>query len=177
MRNKNYVFTIATAILLTLNACGFTPVYNSDTGVESVTVKEAFSYVDIAPIPDKIGVDLRNELLDMLHVNTGQSVPHFTLIVKTPNEYIKQTGIDRDATTTREQLRLKTSAKLVSKETGRILFDRDFVSLTNYNILPSEYSTLIAQEDARDRAMRQIADDIKTHLALYFSNNDLPGSQ
>jgi LPS-assembly lipoprotein len=98
-------------------------------------------------------------------------------MVKTPSEYIKQTGIDRDATTTREQLRLKTSAKLISKETGRILFDRDFVSLTNYNILPSEYSTLIAQEDARDRAMRQIADDIKTHLALYFSNNDLPDSQ
>lgn len=174
MRNKNLAFTVTTILLLALSACGFTPVYNSSTGVESVTVKQAFSYVDVAPIPDKIGVDLRNELLDILHVNTVQAVPHFTLIVKAPNEQIKQTGIDRDATTTREQLRMKTSAKLVSKDTGRVLFDRDFVSLTNYNILPSEYSTLIAQEDARDRAMRQIADDIKTHLALYFSNNDIP---
>lgn len=177
MRNRNYIFTIATAFFLTLSACGFSPVYNSETGVESVSVKQAFSYVDVAPIPDKVGVDLRNELLDILHVNAAQAVPHFTLLVKTPSEQIKQTGIDRDATTTREQLRLKTNAKLVSKDTGRILFDRDFISLTNYNILPSEYSTIIAQEDARDRAMRQIADDIKTHLALYFSNNDMPKNQ
>lgn len=177
MRNRNLAFIILATMTLSLGACGFTPVYNSNTGAESAAVKQSFSYVEVAPIPDKIGVDLRNELLDMLHVNIGQSVPRYTLLVNTPSEQIKQTGIDRDATTTREQLRLKTSVKLIAKDSGRILFDRNFVSLTNYNILPSEYSTLIAQEDARERAMRQIADDIKTHLSLHFLTDDVQKDQ
>ncbi len=43
-------------------------------------------------------------------------------------------------------------------------------STNSYNILDSEFATLVAENDARDRALRSIAEDIRRHVAAGLRN-------
>lgn len=167
---KQLIFAyIAVFSLLLVSACGFKPVYTSGTGAEGVSVSDALSYVKIEPIPDRAGVLLTNALIDRFYKNETPANAKFRLVSKVTEKRIVETGIARDATTTREQIRLGINTKLISNSSSKILFDRDFVSYTNYNILSSEYATVVAKEDAMRRAVEQIADDIVTQLSLYLS--------
>jgi LPS-assembly lipoprotein len=42
-------------------------------------------------------------------------------------------------------------------------------STTSYDILSNPFATTVSEDDARERALREVADDIRTRLALYFS--------
>ena len=42
-------------------------------------------------------------------------------------------------------------------------------SVTSYDLVDSDFATLSAESDARKRAVRQISEDIKIRLGIYFS--------
>lgn len=158
--------------ILCIAGCGFRPVYTAttDTG-QNIYVRDSLAQIEISTIPDKIGVDLRNNLMDKIYQVGSPANPLYRLDVKVKDLKVVETGIARDATTIREQLKLLVSAKLINIDTGEAIFDRDFSSITNYNILASEYATIIAREDAQNRAVNQIGDDIVTRLTLYLSGS------
>jgi LPS-assembly lipoprotein len=159
-------------LTLSLSACGFRPVYTAttDTG-HNVYVRDSLAQIEIAPIPNKIGVDLRNNLIDKIYQAGSPASPVYRLDVTVKDLRVFETGIARDAATIREQLKLLVSAKLTNIETNEVIFNRDFSSLTNYNILSSEYTTIVAREDAQNRAVNQVGDDIVTRLTLYLSGS------
>jgi hypothetical protein len=39
-----------------------------------------------------------------------------------------------------------------------------------YDVLVSDYATLVSRDDAVDRAIHELSDDIRTRLAVYFQN-------
>ena len=42
-------------------------------------------------------------------------------------------------------------------------------SFTSYNIVQSDFATLAAEKDARERTLRELADDITTKVAVFLS--------
>jgi hypothetical protein len=55
---------------------------------------------------------------------------------------------------------------------GDILSEGTIRSVSGYNISNSEFTRMASESDARKRASRDVADEIKTRLSLYFSQRD-----
>ena len=67
-----------------------------------------------------------------------------------------------------DQADLLRFTNLVLASTGQQLTSGTSVSINSYNILSNEFATFSAEQDARERGLREIADDIKVRLAIFF---------
>lgn len=153
------------AAILVLAGCGFRPLYGN--APDQGGVSEALHQVRIEIIPDRLGQKLRNFLLDRINPTGEPARPTHSLRVKTS---VSRTdlGIERDETATRALLVLSVSYVLYNYADNRIVFNGLEKSTNSFNIVASDFATASAENDALDRAAREISDDIKNRLGLYF---------
>ena len=158
---------IACASLL-LTACGFTPLYGKG-GEQGAGVQEKFQQVRITNIPDRQGQILRNDLVDRLYHNGTPAEPVYELSIASIQQHSTALDITPDSSSTRSELRLLTTLKLKEISTGKTLMSRELIAVASYDVLGNEYTTLVTQESVRDNALNDLAQQIETQLALYFS--------
>jgi LPS-assembly lipoprotein len=48
--------------------------------------------------------------------------------------------------------------------------------VSNFNILRSQYATLIGERDAYDRSVAQVSDDITRRISLFFNREPVTAS-
>ena len=48
-------------------------------------------------------------------------------------------------------------------------------AISSFNILNSEFATMTSEKDARSRATGQLAEDIRTRLAVFFTQRQAAG--
>lgn len=164
-------FTVA-ALLgagLVLSACGFTPLYGKPNQTSGVTA--ALSSVEVKPIPDRVGQMMRTALKRRLGLG-GPAVKRYQITVQL-SETVSELAIEQDTAATRANLAL--SARYVVSRTadGAELNVGANKMVSSYNILASDYGTVVAKADARKRAVEILADEIHARLAIYFNG---PGS-
>ena len=87
-------------------------------------------------------------------------------------ERIDELGIRKDATSSRANYVL--TAQFYLRERGRRVFGDQVQSIVSYNILDDQYATVASQANAEDRAIRQVGEQMKTRLAVYFHNRLSP---
>ena len=141
--------------------CGFRPLHERGTaGAPAV-----LAAITIENIADRRGQKLRNFLLDRLNPHGPPRYPIYVLSVSL-SESKGGLGVRKDAFATRAFLTVTAAFSLHRagpEEGGRFAGS---VSSTNfYNIVQSEFATLAAEEDARDRALLAIADEIRLRIA------------
>jgi LPS-assembly lipoprotein len=155
------------AVLLSLAACGFRPVYgvNRDT---PTGVEEKLAQVDIANIPDREGQYLRNQLIDRFYRDGRPVDPKYTLNAMNLTETKTDLDITKSSDTTRAQLRETIGYYLVDNTTGETVLSRSAISITSYNVLGSEFATRVTEENARTDALDDLARQIELQLNLYF---------
>jgi len=153
------------AAALVLSACGFQPLYGNAQNTGGVV--KALQQVRIEPIPDRLGQKLRNFLLDRINPAGTPSRPSHSLRLET-NVSRVDLGIARDETATRALLILSVSYTLFSYKDNRIVFSGSERSSNSFDIVTSNYATSSAEIDALDRAVREISNDIKNRLGLFF---------
>lgn len=126
--------------------------------------------VSIELIPDRIGQKLRNFLLDRINPAGEPTRPLYSLKVETT---VSRTdlGIERDETATRALLVLTIEYSMLDIAKQKTLIQGSLQSTNSFNIVDSDFATLSAETDALDRAAREVSDDIKTRLGLYFSRH------
>ncbi len=157
-----------------LSACGFRPVYG--TGAASVGGKAAaaeLANVAIDPIPERSGQVLRNLLIDRMYAEGRPGNPAWRLRVGL-SSVEEDLGIRKDATATRARLRLTANYELVDTGTNQVVYRSFSRSIVSYNLLEEQYATLVAEQDAYDRGLNELAEDIRTRLALYFAREPAP---
>jgi LPS-assembly lipoprotein len=164
---SNYILVLI--FIPTLMACGFSPMYGSQSVGQNGSVKSELSQVEIELIPDRSGQFLRNELIDRFYFNGYPTNPKYQLMVQPVKETISDFDITVESEATRQQIRLTTSFILRDTVTNKILLSRNLQAITSSNILESEFSTLITEQSARDAALNDLARQIEQQLALYFS--------
>ena len=92
----------------------------------------------------------------------------------TVTESRQSLGVKKDAFATRANLAVTANFVLTPTYTDRLGNFTGFATSTNsYNILPSEFATLSARNNARDRALRVIADEIRIRIASALT---MPGA-
>ena len=156
------------------SACGFQPLYGrpSDGGPSA---SERFAQIRITPMPDRIGQRMHNLLRDRLNPKGQPASPDYRLDVHL-REVIQELGIRKDETATRANLRVTAKFTLVDQHTGADLLKGESRSVNSYNILQSQFATLFSEEDARERSLRELSDDIRTRLGIYFARVATRGS-
>lgn len=149
-------------LLVATAACSFTPVYAiKNSGAE-------LPAVEIAPIADRAGQLLHNELQNLLPP-TGVP-PRYRLEV-TLREAKDDFGIRRDLTATFARLTVTAQYRLLdlTKPDTPPATQGTLRAVNSYNILANTYATLVAEEDARAKACQQLARDMQLRLATYFN--------
>lgn len=153
-----------------LAGCGFRPLYG-DLGGTDVGTK--FLQVEINPAKDREGQLLHNELVRLLYGSREPARPVYRLSMEL-NQQTSSLAVRKSAFATRANLEMRVSFKLTEIATGRQLHADTSRSTVSYNILDSEFATLLAEKDARERAVRVLSQEIRVRLGTIF---DRLGSQ
>jgi len=161
-----YRLALVVVIMTALGGCGFRPLYGKTAPDKNVPAD--FSAVAIAPIPDRVGQELRNYLLDMLTPKGRPGNPVYTLKVRL-NERIDELAIDSAGLATRANLRLDAKYALVKDDSGVSVVNGTSLAVSSYNLVKADFSNLTAENDARSRAALQIARQIRARLGAYFT--------
>jgi LPS-assembly lipoprotein len=157
----------ACAFLLALPGCGFQPLYGvSGSGQSSTT--DDLAAVRVLPLSDRIGQQFHNLLIDRLNPKGQSRRPDYALEVKL-TKTINKVAIRKDETASRANMILRASFILRDQATTEALLRGDLRSINSYNILDSQFPTYVSEADSVERGLRELSDDLRVRLAVYFS--------
>lgn len=148
-----------------LAGCGFRPLYGDLGGTD---VGTQFLQVEIDPAKDREGQQLHNELVRLLYGSREPTRAVYRLSMElTQSTY--SLAVRKSAFATRANLEIWVTFKLIEIATGRQLHADTSRATASYNILDSEFATLLAEKDARERGLRGLSQDIRVRLSSYFN--------
>ena len=151
-----------------LAGCGFQPLYKKGDG----ETLGQLSKIKIANIPDRHGQLLRNDLLTRLTPYGGPDVPLYELKVRMDYDK-KELSLLKDSSTNRSQIILKVSFDLSHLRTGKFLYRGSETLTADFNTLMfSPYSNLVSEENAKNRLIDEVAQNIKVQLATFFTYDE-----
>lgn len=151
-----------------LSSCGFTPMYGSAATASKHQVQSMLNNIAIGNIPNREGQYLRNQLVDRFYGSGVPQNPVYTLAVSPVAESKLDLDTTKNADATRAELTLRTHFTLTDKNSGAALMSRDLVSITSYNILSSQFTTRVSEDNARLNALADLARQIEQQVVLYF---------
>lgn len=162
----------AIVVAMLLSGCGFHPLY----GGMNADMREKLSSIYVEPVPERLGYELRNTMIDLLDGPGTSSGATYRLKLAL-SQTTQGIALQNDATITRYNDTLTVTYEL-SDMAGHIVTKGTETGLSAYNVLPTgptialspqaNYGTLAAQQDADKRAAQDIAQRIRFDLNVYF---------
>lgn len=151
--------------LLVIAGCGFEPIFKA---VGMRNTNNELRYIEIKPIENRIGQQLRNHLVQDIMPLGRQRDAKYALNV-TLTESKANLAIKKSEIATRANLIFYANYTLTLKSNGEKLTSGGSRMVTSYNILTETFGTQIAEKDARKRAVREISADIASKIIVYFN--------
>lgn len=153
---------------LTLSACGFRPLYGTSSIPEGA--ESAFASIRVEPVAstndsDRIGYLVGDALDRTLHTPGHHETTVYALRVALTDER-RGLAVQDDASITRYNYRLTAEWTLTAIGADKPAAAGRAETTASYNVVDSQYATLVARKDAEDRAAREIAEQIKLRLAV-----------
>lgn len=154
---------LALAGALFLGACGFRPLYATAEGAAPGLRSVALS-----------GVDAPEEILPVVtraferRTATDESAARYDLLI-TAAEQAERLAVQIDASVTRYNYRIVGRYTLVERGSGKEL-KGSVTAIASFNVVDSQYSTLHAEEAAREKAATQLAEDIERDILLELAS-------
>ena len=124
-------------------------------------------YIEIKPIKDRSGQQLRNHLETDIALAKRAYPTRYNLVVVL-DETKQDLAIKKSQIATRANLTFRADYRLISKTDGSVLDKGSARITTKYNVLDETFATLMAEKDARTRAVREISAAIATQIAVFF---------
>lgn len=144
--------------------CGFRPLYGGAGGGE---VTAALASIEVLRVDGPLGFEMRNHLVDRLASGPPRAA-RYELEVEIDYRTSGQIT-EKNTQIRRHLLNFNAGWSLASREDGGEVASGRVYTETSYNIIADEdYSTLVAQRAAADRAARDAAREIAARLALHF---------
>lgn len=159
---------------LMLGACGFKPLYTTDSAVAGDDGLVPFHEIFISNIGGRSGQYLRNQLIDALYTEGRPAAPRYELKIRNLSENITLLGIQKDATATRAQMRINANLQLIDNDQdGKVVLQRSLRATNSFNILDSQYTTQVSRRYARERTLDEVSRLAVRQLSLYFNRPDV----
>ncbi|WP_430473743.1 LPS assembly lipoprotein LptE [Thalassospira lucentensis] len=163
MRLRAVLPVLALVALTTLNACGFRPLYATDSSGQSTASDMA--QVDIALINDRVGQVTRNALLETLTPRGQVSNPLYDLTV-TLTESTSGQGFTKDNEATISDYLVTAQYQLTRKSDSKVLRKGTVRARTSFNIVDSDFASIEAENAARTDASKQLAQQMANQVAI-----------
>ena len=177
---KKHIAQLLTLLILlapplATTGCGFRPLYG-----QNHEVGESLSQVDIEPQRGKNGQKLNLLLEDRFYSLEGKTQqPLWRLHLSTTTEK-ENLGINSDEdTATRIRIRAVATIALYKAGETHPSLETKVRAIASYNILTDPYATLAAEEDAIDRTLTRLANQITNRTAMFLAAQkaDIPMSR
>lgn len=162
---------VAAGAAALLGACGFQPLYG-EHGPRG-GAGENLEQVSIANIQNRYGQQLRNNLIDRFYTTGYPAKTAYDLLV-TMTAAEQKLAVRKDATSQRAQLDVTAPFRLVETASGKTLLSSSSRALIAYDVLDEQYGAMATVNNAYDRALVQIADDITNRVALILARPATP---
>jgi len=158
---------LACALAFALSGCGFHPLYGT-AGVNA-GIGQTLANVYVEPIPERVGYELRNQLLDLFNAAGGSGDASYRLKL-TVNEMEEAVVLQTNTAITRYNYTLSAHYELIPHDGTSAVKSGDVTALSAYNVAaaPFLYATVTAERDAKNRAANDIAERIRTQIAVYL---------
>ncbi|AFX98669.1 hypothetical protein A1OE_476 [Candidatus Endolissoclinum faulkneri L2] len=170
MRSIEQSKSFATIILFlygsTFLACDFRPLYSTKI-IGYNLYNQIFTQIDIKTTDNRLSQILRNAIFDRINPSGIVSKPKYRLDV-TIKEDKAEIMLLRESTLTLAQYIVEVKWELIEIITNKALVNGQNERTSNFFINSSEYANLRAERAASFRAITELADDIRLHIALYF---------
>jgi LPS-assembly lipoprotein len=154
-------------LALMLGGCGFRPLYTPHGAREWDPDLAAIS---VAPIANRPGQILELALRENLNP-AGISVPARWRLITTLTIGRSDLGIQRNATATSSEITVSASYSLYDVKSGRTVYANSSRAISDFNQITDAYATQVAADDARDRALEEVAQDMAIRMAVFVRQN------
>lgn len=152
-----------------LTGCGFRPLYQETGNVfadgQSRDIGPQLGLIRVAPIQDRSGQLLRNNLLDLLNPAGEPRAPRYVLIADL-SESRQNLAVERTAFATRANLRLNTTFQLIDLKNREQVLESENETVSSFNILTSEFATTQNEANARKLGLRQLSFLMRQKIAV-----------
>jgi LPS-assembly lipoprotein len=152
--------------VLALGACGFRPLYAN--GPNGVGPGDAMAGIYVEAIPERVGYQLRNHLLDRLGATGNSDGATYRLKISLREQSLG-VAIRPNASITRYNYTLQARYDLIPTNGTAAVKSGNVSALAAYNVATSPYATVVAEQDASDRAAGDIAERLRVELAVFFA--------
>jgi hypothetical protein len=170
------LWTLATVVVLcTATACGFTPLhgqaYKQAQTIDLSAVTVEVSGSNITPtatttnIPRRYSELLRAEIEDQVNPMANSQAKQFKLTIAF-SELQTYLFVNPDGTASRGDLVYDTNYQITRLADAKMVANGSLRSVSSYNTSPTaDYASYVSIEDARKRAMLELAQQYKLRLA------------
>jgi LPS-assembly lipoprotein len=154
------------ALSLPLAGC-FKPMYASlDDGASPVI--EELSRVNVAPIGERVGQRVRNELIYSFSGGEAADLPY--KLVVTLKHHVEDSVIQPTGEAITKTYELRANFTLIEVENGKVLYGGSTLSRAAFDRTTQLFANQRAELDAEERAARTVAENVKTRVAAYFAS-------
>lgn len=153
----------AVPVTAALGGCGFQPLYSKEARRVADPV---LATIKVAPIPDRIGVELAQALREELNPR-NLAVEHRYVLTVAVQVLHNDVGITTLNTAAQSAVSVSANYYLTDVKTNTKAFTATSRSFSLYNILDDGYATQVALDDAQDRAVRDLGKEIMLQLAFF----------
>lgn len=154
------------ALLALLPACGFRPLYATDSGGGSVAID--LSNIAIQETGTRLGQQLRNRLISTMRP-AGQQGQDLYRLVLTPGIVDVLQSSQGLGGTKRWRLRLDVSFDLYDNKSGEVVKSGKSSASVGYDTVYQPVADMQAKENATERAVLEVSTDIRNRLAAYMA--------
>ena len=147
-----------------LAGCGWSPLYaDPETG----PADEELRAIRVAPIPERIGQRLALALRESLNPG-GEQTPQRYILNTTLQTVRLDLGVQTQGLGTRGRLDGYANFVLRDSKAGTQLLAGSSHVAESFDILANNYSNIVAEDDARTRAVEEMRRDIVSRLTLFL---------
>jgi LPS-assembly lipoprotein len=166
---KHWQFLVVLPLLVLLGACGFKPLYGSDS--TSPGVAGDLASVSIPEPQSRLSQIIRNDLLSTMRPAGTAEPDRYRLdidAVATEDKSIEDSSNSRAAR--RATVRVMANFELKDMAGGKTVYKGRTFSNVSYDDVQQSFADLQARTNAMERGAHEIALDIRTRLAAHFAS-------
>jgi LPS-assembly lipoprotein len=153
---------VGLAVVMTLSACGFTPMY-ATPGVSA-----GLSAIDVKAPQGRVGFLLRQDLDDALG-HDKLAAPRWRMEM-TIDQTRDPRGLTLEDVAERYVLGITVNYKLIDAATGKVVHTGKVASQISYDAADAPYAGIAARQDSQQRAASDAAQKIQIDLAAWLVN-------
>ncbi len=159
---------LAVLLIITpfLGACGFRPLHADIDGTGPTS--EKLAAIQIAPVPGRVGQQLRNELIFKATGGGLTPPPEYRLNIAI-RERVTSTLVERTGDALRQVYNLDAEFTLTRLSDKSVVLKGSSFARAGFERFESIFSNVRARYDAENRAAKSVAQDLKSRLAAFMS--------